>query len=344
MNGTGWILSLVILLGLGWGLVFLTSGLEVALPMVNVLRLRRLRREGDRRARWLYQRMVEWDRLLWVVRMAHTIGLWVVFSVFVFLAMELVFAVEEYDKAGRSIGFGWGWLLGAGVVFAGMIVVYGTAELIPKGWYRTRPTRACLASVKLWRWIERVVGPVTIPWIGLAQWIVGRSRSKELRAKVYPNREVLLNWMHTLARVLPDAERELVQKALQLRKIRVRDIQQRLAPEKAVAWDAPLEVVRWKIRQGYPKWLIAVDGEGRIKGVVNVASVIFAREGEEKSSVKQYVEQAEQVREDLTLEKALRVLLSSGKGIVLVQDAQGRKVGFLELEQILEVIFGDLEL
>ena len=82
----------------------------------------------------------------------------------------------------------------------------------------------------------------------------------------------------------------------------------------------------------------------RIVGLVNLNSLLYRSDVAPDQRAGTYVQAGLYVDEDMRVEVALRRMQRSGQRLAIVLGREGREIGTLELQDVLEVIFGEVAL
>ena len=86
------------------------------------------------------------------------------------------------------------------------------------------------------------------------------------------------------------------------------------------------------------------DGQPRIIGLASLNSLLYQRELDLAKPVGDYVKPALFVEEDVRLELALRRMQRAGQRLAIVLGREQREIGILSLQDVLKVIFGEVNL
>ena len=84
------------------------------------------------------------------------------------------------------------------------------------------------------------------------------------------------------------------------------------------------------------------EGRRRIVGVLSLKTLLYSADLDPTRVVADYVTPALFLGEDMRLEEALRQVQRSGQRLAIVLGRDQREVGFLTLQDILKVLFGDV--
>ncbi|MBE0544319.1 MAG: DUF21 domain-containing protein [Verrucomicrobia bacterium] len=313
-------------------LSFVLSGMETGVFALSRLRIRQQARAGRPSARALLAFLENPESFLWTIVVGNTL---VNFAI-----VGWLFAVLHAQPALRR---GWFALAFLALVF----LFYTFFDLLPKMLFRTYPNRLCLSLARPFRLIHLALRPVVavVEWVSrtLLRWTGGKVFSGHL----FGNREELRFTMKESAQVLSSEERTLINRVLELENQTVRQITRTLAETVTVNSETPVAEVLALCRERrltrLPVWTIG-DGRRRIVGMVNVNGLLFATELDPSRLVCEHLKPAVFLDEAMRLDAALSRMQRSGQRLAVVLGRDGREVGVVSLEDILKVIFGEVEL
>jgi CBS domain containing-hemolysin-like protein len=92
-----------------------------------------------------------------------------------------------------------------------------------------------------------------------------------------------------------------------------------------------------------PAWELR-DGKQRIIGLLNINTLLFQLELDPNRPVSGYIKPALYLEEDTRMEIALRRMQRSGQRMAIVLGRGGRETGLLSLQDVLNIIFGEVRL
>lgn len=310
----------------------LMSGMEAGVFALNRFRIRHLMRQGDRRARMLYGYLESPEHFLWTLLVGNTLA--------------NVGAVSL--AVGALVRWLWqqpGWLAAALVV--GILAFYTVCELLPKMLFRLHPNQLCLALVRPFRWMDLALRPLVAPMSLLGQVVLRGTRGQALHGRLFANREQLRSFMQESASSLTSAERQMINRVLDLQYLSVRSITTPMSRVSAVAASTPVgEVLALARARGFnrfPVWDQPAPPH-RIVGVVSVRTLLYQEDLDPSRSVAEFVRPALYLNDHLRLEVALKQLQQRGHRLAVVLGPDKREVGIISLEDILRVIFGPVQL
>ena len=88
----------------------------------------------------------------------------------------------------------------------------------------------------------------------------------------------------------------------------------------------------------------ARDNQERIVGLLNLNAVLFQEPAAETKRVADHITPALYLDEDMRLEVALRRMQKSGQRLGIVLGREKREIGIISLQDVLNVIFGQVSL
>ena len=314
------------------GLSCLFSGMEAGVFALSRLRIRQQGRAGRASARALQAYLENPEHFLWTILVGNTLANFVV--------LGLMFIWLHAWAAGHRAAF-------VALYLGFLMLFYMLCDLLPKMLFRQYPNRLCLAVARPFRFLHAALSPLVGLLEGCSQLALRLTGGKAFRGELFGNREELKLVMQESAQAFSSEERTMISHVLDLQKLTVGELTTPLAQTTTVELDTPLsEVLRLgRERQltRLPVWGLR-DGQRRIVGVINVDAVLFQGEAGPGKSVADYVKPAVYLGERMRLEEALRRLQRSGQRLAVVLARDGRELGILGLQDILKLIFGELNL
>ena len=321
----------VIVVGFCLALSFLFSGMEAGVLALSRWRIRQQMRAGKRRARLLHDYLENPEHFLWTILIGNTLA--------TVTAISLIIS-GLHEVLGARPGL---FLLSfAGIVFC----FYALCDLLPKMLFRLYPNRLCLTLAVPFRFSYLGLSPLVslMEWFSnlLLRWTGGKSFS----GHIFGSRNELRMVMQESAQGLTSEERSMINRVLDLPNIPVRQITLPLNRVVAVTTQTPLAEMLHLYRQQHhthmPVW--EEKGERRIVGIVSLNSILFSSEVPRRENGGDYLKPALYFAEDLHLEEALRRMQRSGQRLAIVLARDRRELGIVTLEDVLKVIFGEVNL
>ena len=293
---------------------FLVSGTEAGILSLNRLRLRHLARQKDRAAVQLQQLLERPARLL--------VTALVITSLLNIVALVLLVNI--------LVGwFGWpGYFL---TFVLGLPLFLLVVELLPKAIFRRVPYRELASLAVLLDIASMVLTPAIYVGSLFAKSVLGFQRPRE----IFVAREDLKYITSEVERMgmLSSIERQMIHNVVDFRSVKVSDVMISLSKIVTVRPETPVEqLIELSRRSGFDRYPV-VDSAGKIVGLVNVFEVLVDRES--ASTVRHYLRRILTVRSDEQASIVLRRLRASLSSVAAVVDAEGRPIGIVSAEDLL---------
>ncbi|MFF3761763.1 hemolysin family protein [Streptomyces sp. NPDC002185] len=231
----------------------------------------------------------------------------------------------------------------AAVVFLHLVI----GEMVPKNLAMAAPERTALWLAPGLVGFARLCRPVTAALGACARLV--------LRAfKVEPKDEVEAVFTSTqLGRLVEDAgqaglldpaEQERLEDALELGSRPVTDVLIASASLVTVPPSVtPREIEELTVRTGYSRFPVRAEGRATFMGFVHVKDVLDLEERERERAVPQRLwRPMATVRSELPLDDALTVMRRAATHLAQVADGSGRVLGLVALEDVLEMLVGEV--
>jgi len=311
-------------------LSFLFSGMESGVLALNRFRIRQRMRTGDRRAAVLHGFLQNPENFLWTILVGNTVVNFIIFS---------LGSMQLYQWLGdRPIL----WVL---VFLLAVFVFYIVCELAPKTLFQRYPNRLSLALALPFRMIDRLLAPLVAvaDWFsrGLLRWTGGRA----FTGRLFGSREELRFIMQESAPGLTSEEKTMINRVLDLPNLRVRHAMIPLANTISVDDSLPLGQVLALCRERGLTRVPVLDAlTKRISGVINLEHILYLEGLDLGKSVREFIDAAFFLPEELHLEEALRRMQHTGGRLAVVLGPDQRETGIISLQDILKMIFGEVTL
>ena len=313
-------------------LSFLLSGMEAGVFALSRLRIRRQMRAGRQPARLLYGYLENPENFLWTILVGNTVANFIILGAIIMVLYE--------SLHGRRLEFA--------VIF--LVVVfffYAFFDLLPKMLFRAHPNRLCLMLARPFRFIHLALRPLV--WLvegvsaGLLHWTGGRAFTGHL----FGNREELRFVMQESAQAFTTEERAIINRVLDLQSLTVRQIIKPISMTATVTMQTPVSEVLALCRERrltrLPVWEMR-DNRRRIAGLISMATILYQADLDLGKTAADYVRPALYLEEDLRLEDSLRRMQRSGQRLAVVLGRDGLEMGVVSLQDILKVVFGEVNL
>jgi putative hemolysin len=316
----------------GAGVSFLMSGMEAGVMSLNRLRLRRLKRMGNRRAARLLHYLDDPEKFLWTIMVGNTLANLILFALLVVWIM--------------------GWFPGRfwvpALVLAGItFLLFTFLDLLPKVLFRQMPNRLCLACSPVFRLTHGILSPIV--WLAelvarsLLRWTGGRPYEGHL----FGNREELRFLIQESGAGLTSHEQLLVGRVLDLQSRTVGELMIPFGKVASVRASDPVErAFRTARERNVSRLPVRVEERGRERtvGLVNVATLLHRSDLPTGRTCDQFVQPALFLPVDMRLEEALGRMRRGGRRLAVVMGRDERELGVIALRDVLRVIFGEVRL
>lgn len=343
MSGGEWAI-LATLMALCLGLSFFLSGMETGLVELSRLRLRRMAREGNERARRLQGYIDQPEDTLWTILVGNTVAN--LFAVLIWLySLQHLLSINAAEpsalfKSNSSTMLYW-------VLFIiGTFFFYTLCELLPKMLFRTYATRLTIFLVGLFGVVDLLFNPLVKIMRALSQMLLFTTGAGGLAGHLFGSREELRQMMAESGQVLTRDERVMIDRVLDLQKIPVRDLAVPFENLPHIDEETPvIDLIRNHAVKAYTRIPVWQEGESsrRVVGVINLRQLVFMAESEWHRPAKHFVESALYQDEDIRLQKLLTLMQRSGQRVVIILDKRKRELGIVSLPDILKSVFGEVK-
>jgi putative hemolysin len=321
-------LILVIVLGLFASAFF--SGMETGLISLNRVRLRHEVERKDRRA-IIVNRFVEDSEQLLGTTLAGTT-----------LCNVLVAVVSS---AMIVHWWGEGFLINLGTTLVTSAVVLVVAETVPKLLFRHYPHRLCLMFADALNAVAWLLAPL-VAVLGLLMrliaWLTGRSDDKP--ASFFVTREELKHLAKEgeVGGALSSEEREMIHGVFDFPFKTVQEVMMPLSQTVTVTPETSVEeLFAISQRTGYAR--LPVREGDKIVGMANVYEILFQSTEHTGKTVRDVMQRAQFVSASDRIHRVLPVLRASRTPISAVISPDGKPLGIITIEDIVEEIVGEVE-
>ena len=314
------------------GVSFLMSGMEAGVLALSPLRIRQLKRAGNKRAELLLGYLQRPENFLWTILIGNTIANFAVISSVVIILLK--------SLPGPVL-----LRIGSFVLFAFLFYVF--CELLPKMLFRIYPNRLCLVLVGPFRIIHFILMPIVALVAWFSRWLLRWTGGKRFTGNIFGGRDELRFLVQESAQALTSEEKAMINRVLDLQSLTLRHITIPLAQATAVNVQTPMhEVLRLGRDTGrtrFPVWKME-GGRQRVLGIVSLKTLLYSPELDPEKPAGNYIKPALYLNEGLRLEDALHRLRRSGQRIAIVLGRDHREIGIVTLQDILKTIFGEVSL
>jgi Mg2+/Co2+ transporter CorB len=308
----------------------LFSGAETALVSANRARLEALAAQGRRAARYAVSLLSDVERSIATILVGTNICNISASAVATALAVRLS---PEHGAA---------W---ATAILTPVVLI--TAEILPKAFFRTRPTRRLQAVSGFLRAAEIVLTPFVAVAVGAARGLLAVVRVPAAERKPAFRRSDL-EYLFAFGAIRRDpldacVTREIILRmagrTLDLRNRTVADAVEPVAPERTLPVSATVGEARERFRRCGARALLLLDAQQEIAGFLPAKMILGTEPAE---PLDRYVQPMQFLNAGAPLDEVIRGLRRHPQAIGLVRDASGRTLGIVTAEDLLAEIVGEL--
>jgi CBS domain containing-hemolysin-like protein len=320
----------IAVLGIAAAVTFLLSGMEAGVLAISRFRIRRLARQGHRRAASLQRLLDHPENFLWTILVGHTLATFAIVS----LAM-------------RRIDGAWGtrpaWFIGA--IVSVLLVLYVFADLLPKVLFRRFPNRLSLMGVVPFRALHVLLSPAVAATEWASRHLLRMTGGQSYTGRLFGSRAEFRQVIEESAQSLSREEVSMINRILDLQNLRVRDVMTPIE-RAATLQDSQtvrdlLELARTKRVTYVPLWKDS-GKHRRVHGVVTLSDALYDVPPGTNPSLATLVRPAVFVDEGMRLEDALKVMQRSRQRLAIVLNAPRRETGVITLNDIVRAMFGEV--
>jgi putative hemolysin len=306
------------------------AGAETGLISLNRVRLRHEVERKHRRALIINGFVENTERLLGTTLLGTTLA-----SVFVgVFASALAVHLCGRDNV---------WVdLAATIVASALLLVIG--EIVPKTLFRHYAHRLCMSIADALNATAWVFAPLVALLGFLMRALVRLSGGAEAPRSFFVTREELKHLAKEgeAGGALTTEEREMIHGVFDFPHKTIYDVMVPMARTVIVAHDAPVpELLQTSQRTGFARFPVR-EGD-KIVGIVNVYEILFDNTGRDGKTAGQLMQKPQFVLSAEPANRVLPVLRASRRPISIVVDPEGKHIGIVTIEDIVEEIVGDVE-
>jgi len=231
---------------------------------------------------------------------------------------------------------------GAAVIASGLLLVFG--EIVPKTLFRHYAHRMCMTIADALNALAWLCAPM-VAFVGFfMQMFVRLSGGKEAPKSFFVTREELKHLAKEgeTGGALTAEEREMIDGVFDFPYKTVYDVMLPMSRAVTVTRDTvAAELFALSERTGFARFPVR-DGE-KIVGVVNVYRILFENADPDGMTAGQLMHKPQFVASTERINRVLPVLRAGRHPISIVVSPEGKHVGILTIEDIVEEIVGDVE-
>jgi CBS domain containing-hemolysin-like protein len=289
-------------------------------------------RAGQASAKVLHEYLENPENFLWTILVGNTVANFLILG---WLLAQLHQVLGDYRV----------WFV---VVFSvAVFLFYAFFDLLPKMLFRMNPNRLCVLLARPFRLIHWALRPLVALVETFSDVLLRWRGGKAFTGHLFGNREELRVMMQESAQAFSSEERTMINRVFDLQTLTVRQVMRPLEQAVAITAQTPvsaaLELCREHKHTRLPVWENR-DGGRRIVGMLALSTLLYQPALDTAKPVGDYVKPALFLDEDLRLEVALRRLQRSGERLAIVLGRERREIGILSLQDVLRVIFGEVNL
>lgn len=321
-------LIVVIVVGLVAGGFF--SGMETGLISLNRVRLRHEVERKERRALILNRFTEDTEQLLGTTLAGTNLA-------------NVLVAVASSALATRIFGSGAAIDVTTTLVSAALVLVI--AETVPKSLFRHYPHRLCVTFADVLNACAWLLAPLVtlLGWLmRLVAWLGGRGDDKP--ASFFVTREELKHLAKEgeTGGALTAEEREMIHGVFDFPYKTVHEVMAPLSRTVTVGTDTTVEeLLEISQRTGYARF--PVREADKITGIANVYEILFQDAMPTGKTVRDLMQKPQFVSATDRINRVLPVLRASRVPISIVINPEGKHLGIVTIEDIVEEIVGEVE-
>lgn len=319
---------LIILIGVLTSAFF--AGAETGLISLNRVRLRHEVERKHRRAIILNGFVENSERLLGTTLFGTNLA-----NVLVGVYVS-VLAVHLFHTDNFYVEFG------AALIASGLLLVFG--EIVPKALFRHYAHRMCMTIADALNALAWLCAPM-VAFVGFfMQMFVRLSGGTEAPKSFFVTREELKHLAKEgeTGGALTAEEREMIDGVLDFPYKTVFDVMLPMSRAVTVTRHTLVtELFALSEKTGFARFAVR-DGE-KIVGVVNVYRILFENAGRDNATAEQLMQKPQFVASTERINRVLPALRAGRHPISIVVSPEGKHVGILTIEDIVEEIVGDVE-
>jgi len=318
----------IIILGILGSAFF--AGAETGLISLNRVRLRHEVERKNRRAIILNEFVENTERLLGTTLFGTTLAN-VLVGVYASILATRLFHIDNF-----GVDFA------AAIVTSALLLVIG--EIVPKTLFRHYSHRLCMTVADALNATAWLFAPFVTLLGFVMRAVVRLSGGAEAPKSFFVTREELKHLAKEgeAGGALSAEEREMIDGVFDFPYKTVYDIMLPLPRAITVVRDTPVtELFAISERTGFARFPVREDD--RIIGIVNVYEVLFDNAGGDDKAAGQLMQKPQFVLSTERVNRVLPVLRAGRRPISIVVNPEGKHVGILTIEDIVEEIVGEVE-
>ena len=309
-------------------LVAFYAGSETAFISVNRMKLRHQAESADKSAVRVLDLIEDMDRLLATTLIGTNIFVVTASALFALLITHLTAEPQE-------------WMVI--VVLAPVMLIF--SEILPKTFFRQKADETISVLEKPIALSARMFAPVIIVTTFFSQLLLGRrSKGLQIRKSPFVSREELKYLIRESEKegVVEPQERLFIHSIFNLDKRKIGQVMVELKKTVLLSNSAGYQDIRALIKKNnFSRFPVYSQDRENIIGVINVLDVLC--ESKEKiNDLSSYIRPPLYLKADMPADQALIKLQARKQPMAIVRDEQGRNIGMVTIEDIVEEIVGEI--
>jgi len=326
LDSTDWpsLLCLVVLLSLS---AFFSAS-EMAFSSLNLMRIKALEQDGDKRAKGVLHIVEHFDKTLSTILVGNNV-------------VNIAAASLATVLATRT--FGARGVAPATAVMTVLVLTFG--EILPKSFAKENAERLALAVSRPMLVLMKVLTPVVWPFLKLRS--VGRQKEDGQEDESPTMTEEELKYMVEAIQeegVLEPQESELVQSALDFDEITAQEILTPRVDVEALDIAAPSdELLKTVTSVHYSRMPVFEETVDNIQGVVRTRDILeAAMKNGGRVDLARLMTPCMYIHKTMKLSRLLRMFQKNKTHLAVVTDDYGGTLGIVTLEDVLEQLVGEI--
>jgi len=309
-------------------MAFLFSGIETGVFSLNRLRIRQQMREGNNRAKILFNYYREPEKFFWTILLGNTFSNAVFITILILLLNNFIGNILLYII----------------LFIIGVFALFTFCDLLPKILFRTFPNRLCLLFAKPFIIIQIILSPLIIIIHKIFGDAFKGSVGNPLASRLFANREELKKLMEESDESLSNEERFMISQVLRLNERLLGQIAIPLNLSITASADQPMSQIiqlckKHRIAR-IPIWKFT-GGQRKVTGIATLKTSLYREDYDENRLASDYSQPPLFLPSDLKVEAALKRMQRSGHWLAIVTSESQREVGIVALKDILKVVFNE---
>jgi len=309
------------------------AGIETGIISIPLNRVKHLKNEGVKNADLLDMFRTNTDKLLGTTLIGTNIS--VVASTV--LASNLM--LKLFGEQNRT--------LSEAISSALMtIVILVLCEYIPKVWFSAKPSERCLRLIKPLYVASIVIYPFSKTILWLTKWIVKGPEKHLAPSALFKSKDELkkLASEGELTGSLSAEETEMIHKVFELSSKEAKDIMIPCEDIISIAKDASIHDFYEKAKDsGVTRMPVYDKKVDDYIGVINVFYVLADKKPMQEKTISEFIRRPLYIPEYMAVDEIFPRLRLYKQPMCLVKDDNGKVVGLITTENILEEIVGEIE-